>query len=204
MLRNNVTPIFTPEMKRRAVLGRLAAMGGLAVVSYAGFRWLRLNTSPNFEELSQHKKLIAALADVIIPRTDSPAASESGVEEFIIKMIIECSDTKTQNNFIEGLEEVEDYCSQKFNTSFIDCSLDQKNQAITFFSNKEKSQNEIVAKVQKKLLGNTFFATLKEYTVIGYFTSKAGATESLRYSLVPSKYIACQPYAIGEKAWATF
>lgn len=191
-------------MKRRVVLGRLAAMAGLAVVSYVGFRWLRLNISPNLEELSQHKNLIAALADVIIPKTDSPAASESGVEEFIIRMIIECSDTKTQNNFIDGLKEVEDYCGQKFNTSFIGCSLDQKNQAITFFSDKEKSQSEIVAKVQRRLLGNTFFATLKEYTVIGYFTSKAGATEALRYSLVPSKYIACQPYATGEKAWATF
>jgi hypothetical protein len=40
-------------------------------------------------------------------------------------------------------------------------------------------------------------------TLLGFFTSKPGATEALRYVPVPGKYEGCIPYSKGEKAWAT-
>jgi len=47
-----------------------------------------------------------------------------------------------------------------------------------------------------------YFTMMKQLTLLGYFTSKPGATEALRYVPVPGRYEGCIPYTKGEKAWA--
>ena len=48
-----------------------------------------------------------------------------------------------------------------------------------------------------------YFAMMKQLTLLGYFTSKPGATQALRYVAVPGHYEGCIPYKKGDKAWAT-
>ncbi|MFM9840173.1 MAG: gluconate 2-dehydrogenase subunit 3 family protein [Cyclobacteriaceae bacterium] len=189
--------------RRKALLGISGITGGL-LLSYVGYRWASLATKPDFSNLLGQKKLLEAITDVIIPKTDSPSASECLAHEFVIKMIMECSDTKTQNNFMTGLADLESYCNSEFKKSFINCSEEEKNQVIIYCAAKDKSAPGILGKIQKRIFGKSFFATLKEYTVIGYFTSQQGATTALRYALIPSKYMACLPYTSGEKGWATY
>jgi hypothetical protein len=187
--------------RRKALLSMSAVVGG--AFAYAGFKWIRFNSAPDLD-LLENKKLIAALTDTIIPPSDSPSASECLVHEFVIKMVRESTEVRTQNNFISGLSDVEEYSKDIFGKSFYDCSILERNQIVTRFSDRDKKRPGLVGKVQKKMLGQSFFETLREYTVIGYFTSERGATTALRYSLVPSKYQACIPYTNGEKAWATY
>ena len=47
-----------------------------------------------------------------------------------------------------------------------------------------------------------YFRLMKELTLLGYFTSKIGATQALRYIETPGRYEGCIPYKKGEKAWA--
>jgi hypothetical protein len=190
-------------MKRRKALLGISLLAGSAF-AYAGFKWIKINSVPDFDYLKENKRLLAALADTIIPSTDSPSASECHVHEFIMKMVIESTEARTQNNFMSGLSDLEEYSVDTFGKSFIDCSSQEKNQVLTQFSDRDKVKPGIIGKVQKRILGKPFFETLREYTVVGYFTSEQGATQALRYSLVPSKYEACAPYSEGEKAWATF
>ena len=48
-----------------------------------------------------------------------------------------------------------------------------------------------------------YFGMMKQLTLWGYFTSKPGATQALRYVAVPGRYEGCIPYKKGDKAWAT-
>jgi len=48
-----------------------------------------------------------------------------------------------------------------------------------------------------------YFSMMKQLTLWGYFTSKPGATQALRYVAVPGRYEGCIPYKKGDKAWAT-
>ena len=48
-----------------------------------------------------------------------------------------------------------------------------------------------------------YFTMMKQLTLFGYFTSKEGATQALRYIAVPGKYEGCIDYKKGDKAWAT-
>jgi hypothetical protein len=44
---------------------------------------------------------------------------------------------------------------------------------------------------------------MKQLTLFGFFTSKEGATQALRYIAVPGHYDGAYPYKKGDKAWAT-
>ncbi len=48
-----------------------------------------------------------------------------------------------------------------------------------------------------------YFRMIKQHTMLGFFTSKVGATEVLRYVEVPGKYEGCIDYKKGDRAWAT-
>lgn len=190
-------------MKRRKALLGIAALGA-AAAAIPGVKWALLNTDPDLGYLDTTKDLLASIADTIIPKTDSPGASECMVPEFIINMVKNCSDVPTQNKFIDGLERLVSYTNKEYSKTFMECSEDEKLAVLTYFESSDKPWTGIPGKVQKRYLGTPFFPTLKRYCAIGYFSSEGGATKALRYAHIPQKYIACEPYAPGQKAWATF
>ncbi len=191
-------------MKRRKIVLGLSALAGGALLGYPGYKWMRWNQEPDLDYLDQSRNLLASIIDTIIPRTDSPGASDCGVHDFIIKMIKECTDTIGQNKFLEGLRTLDNYSQSAFGRSFQECSADDRIRILYFIEGQDELWPGIAGKIQKKYLGSSFFIVLKKYCVIGYCTSEGGATRALRYSPIPSSYVACMPYVEGDKAWATF
>jgi hypothetical protein len=47
-----------------------------------------------------------------------------------------------------------------------------------------------------------YFRMMKELALLGFFTSKIGCTQALRYVEAPGRYDPCLPYSPGESAWA--
>jgi hypothetical protein len=47
-----------------------------------------------------------------------------------------------------------------------------------------------------------FFRMMKELALLGFFTSKVGCTEALRYVEAPGRFDPCIPYTPGQPAWA--
>jgi hypothetical protein len=48
-----------------------------------------------------------------------------------------------------------------------------------------------------------YFRMMKELALLGFFTSKIGCTEALRYIEAPGRFDPCIPYTPGEAAWAS-
>jgi hypothetical protein len=190
-------------MERRKVIKRLGIIIGGLGITYSGFKFYELYKHPYFQNLEDQRELIAALADTIIPATDSPGAGATGTAEFIIKMIRDCTERKAQNNFISGLNDLAAYSHTHYNKNFPKCSLSERNAILTHFETINGPNRGIVGKAERKFLGDTFFTTLKKYTVIGYCTSKIGATQALAYDYIPGKYIGSVPLTPNQKAWAT-
>ena len=190
-------------MKRRTFIIGAPLITAGAILSYSTYKWINRNIDPDFKYLLQSKAVLASLADTIIPKTNSPSASECGVHEFIIKMIIDCTETKEQNTFIQGLKEVETYSKTTYKKSFSLCLESEQIAILNYFDQKDESLSGMAGKGQRKFLGKSFFFILKEYCIWGYFTSEQGATQALRYAHVPGHYTACERYTDGEKAWAT-
>lgn len=128
---------------------------------------------------------LTALVDVILPATDSPAASAADTQLFIDLAIPACASPAAQQTFRTGL-----------------AALARRN-----FARAEAAEQVALLKAQAVAdfdlpYDQSFFKILKDYTLTGYFLSEVGATQALAYERVPGGYQGDVPLAIGQKAWA--
>lgn len=190
-------------MKRRSAIRLsfgLVIGGGLG---FGGIKGYQLYKRPDFRVLEEHQDLLDDLAETIIPATDTPGARDAAVGAFILKMIRDCTDKKTQNNFISGFTDLMARTRENGQTPFGQRSLAERTALLTHFEEQGRPYSGILGKVQHKLVGDSFFTTLKKYTVLGYCSSRRGATEGLRYDYIPGRYDGNVPLKPGQRAWAT-
>jgi len=190
-------------MNRRKAIIRITLGGAGLATAFGGYKWYGMAKSPDVGYVAGNRELLAALAETIIPATDTPGATEAGVADFIVMMIRECTDRKNQNKFIDGLKDLQAYSKSKYGKDYQHCSAPEQEAVLTHFEQRDRPYGGIVGKVQNRYLGKSFFTILKEYTVEGYCTSEAGATRGLAYVNVPGSFKGCMPMTPGQKAWAT-
>lgn len=154
-----------------------------------------------FDENQQ--RTIDEIADIIIPKTDSPGAKEAGVGAFIAMMIDECYPEAVQKSFVEGLDDVEKRSQDKFKKSFADASQEERTQLIHEVAEDTKKKKRQDRAAEEAVEGPYFFQLIRELTLLGYFTSEPGATQALAYVAIPGRYDGCVPLKPGQKAWAT-
>ncbi len=190
-------------MNRRKAIYSIFLLGGGIITTYSGFKWYELSKDPDIGFLEKQKELIADLAENIIPRTSTPGAKDVGASVVIISLIKKAADRKTQNNFINGLKDVERYSSDGFGKSFTLLNAVQQHAVVNYFYKKGKNYPGKVGKAKNKILGKSFFEILKYYTTVSYCTSQRGATEGLSYSYIPGQFLPCMDLASNQKSWAT-
>ncbi|WP_316749093.1 gluconate 2-dehydrogenase subunit 3 family protein [Pedobacter gandavensis] len=190
-------------MNRRTLIKGFVVFSSLGLSSFSLYKWFSLSGKPDHHALHEMQGLIAELAEVIIPGTDTPGAKDAMVDVFIVDMIESCTDIKTQNNFIYGLNELKEYTLNTYHTSFSNCSIAEKTAILKHFEKKSVYHYNILNKIDRKFLGQPFFVKLKELTVEGYCISQVGATKGLDYDYIPHNYQACIPLTKNQRSWAT-
>lgn len=189
-------------MNRRKAIGGILAFTGIGVASFAGYNFFNANSNANRGQLKNYQNLIAELVDVIIPPTDTPGAKEAKVQEYIIDFMESCSSNKEYNNFYNGLNDLQESCVNDYDTNFESCTASQKIEVLEIL-NVNSDDDSILAKIDNKIRGRSFFNILKTLTIEGYCTSEIGATQLLTYVPVPVVYNAITTVTPTQKAWAT-
>ncbi|MBC9928795.1 gluconate 2-dehydrogenase subunit 3 family protein [Chitinophaga qingshengii] len=190
-------------MNRRKAITRIMLFGGAGAAIAGGVGYHHFNKTPDLRDLDQYLPLIAELAEVIIPETDTPGAKSAGVHDFIVTMIRDCSSRKVQNRFMYGLEDIASYARAQYGKSFVHCRMEDKAAIVGHFEKKSKPWGGLMGKVSSRLFGDSFFITLKKYTVMGYCTSMQGATKAMAYDYIPGRFQGCVPLQPGQRCWAT-
>ncbi len=190
-------------MNRRKAIRNIFLLGGAGAVAAGGFNFYLFYKKPDLTALDGYKKLIEELAEIIIPETDTPGAKSAGVAPVIITLIKDCTNRKAQNRFMYGLEDVEDYAKAKYGKSFVDCDHAAKLAVTGHFEERNRPWAGIKGKVSRRLIGDSFFITLKKYTLLSYGTSMKGATIGMAYDYIPGQYNGVMPLKPGQKCWAT-
>lgn len=212
-------------MNRRNALQKVALMMGGVVSAPTLIAVLEGCKSPashasNFSFTKEYQTLVAELAEVIIPTTDTPGAKEANVGPFIEKMLKDCYSELQQKHFIAGLADLE-VESKKLGGDFVSLAADKKIEVVKLMQAKAKTEAEtnndkkvkqvdtesgLVKENQKKKdeaeVPVPFFNLAKELTVFGYFTSEIGATQALDFVPIPGRYDACIKLEPGQKAYA--
>jgi gluconate 2-dehydrogenase gamma chain len=200
-------------MNRREAIERTALLLGYAVSATALAGILKgckaapdINYKPVFFNEDQ-AALISTLAEIIIPKTTTPGAKEAGVPLFIDTMLHEVYPKKDQDSFLKGLAEFDAEAKKTCGDRFIDCGPAEQ---VAFV--KKQHDAAFVKPVQGISTAwwgsgggseKPFILKVKELTLLGFFTSEAGATQVLQYNQVPGPYQGCVPLVDVGKTWAT-
>ncbi|MBI1224576.1 MAG: gluconate 2-dehydrogenase subunit 3 family protein [Bacteroidetes bacterium] len=141
--------------------------------------------------------LVEAIAERIIPKTDSPGAKDAGVHTFIDEMMAGYYQDKEKTAFKDGLSAVDAAAKTAHGKSFVSLTPEQQDEVLT------AQDNAAYDPGRKREDPPHFFRTMKELTVTGFCTSEAGASHFLKYEAVPGAYHGCIPYSEVGAAWAT-
>ncbi len=198
-------------MNRRDAIKKAAVMfGGSLLMPDVLKAWTHpMIENPNFRLTAAQDALIAEIAEMIVPTTDTPGAKAAGVPNFIKKMLADCYRQPYSDYFMKELDAVEADTKAKFSKSFVDATTEERTEILKMYEKKAKTEaakfREEAQLWDRSTLPSErpFFAAMKDLTVTGYFTSEIGCTQALRYEAVPGKYIPDYPYKKGDKAWAT-
>jgi glucoside 3-dehydrogenase (cytochrome c) hitch-hiker subunit len=137
---------------------------------------------------------LTAISDCILPRTNSPAASEVGVHRFIDGFIAEVFSETAKKEFLEGLTALDDQCFKTNGMAFSACSAESQR---AFLLTLDHASAPFPPRAWGMALGEsgpiTFYRQLKGMILRAYFTSHEIGKNFLLYNPVPGEYKACIP-----------
>jgi hypothetical protein len=143
----------------------------------------------------QRAPMLEALVDTILPATDTPGARQAHVHVFVDRALRDCYTADEQKVFLTGLETLATECRQRHGRSFEACAPDQR---LALLVPLDKASYDPDTGPR-----GSFIRILKDLTLVGFFTSKVGATQALAYEAVPGGFRGCETLRPGQKAWAT-
>ena len=179
-----------------------------------------LEWTPDFFSKDEGAAL-TRLVDIIIPKTDTPSASETQVHLFIDRFTNEVMDEKEQKfwkmsmgRFLEkaqkdsGVEKAGDLTTENLE-AVVKPALKASKEDQTKNFKAIQQYNEAIAAGKEPLLDDAisrfaFANNLRGLTILGYKTSEFVGEEVLEYLPVPGEYIGCgdlQELTAG-KAWS--
>jgi hypothetical protein len=130
-------------------------------------------SGPAVQLTEKEQALIAAMAEGIIPVTDTPGAQGAGVPAFITLLFAEWFLPEEQTVFRKGLESFEAASQAQFKREFVDLTAEQQ---LTLLSAWDR---EVARARNAGPPPYPPFAQFKSLTVVGYYTSEVGQTQEL-------------------------
>ncbi len=177
-------------MNRREVLLMLAGTAALPDQLFALGRTVHKKVrAGTLRALTpQQTETVATIAELIIPKTDTPGARDAGVPAFIDVMLADWGDEEHRQTFTAGLGNVDERSRALFVKDFIACSPEQQTQILTDLDAELARLRDTKADTSKN-----FFQAMKWLTLTGYYTSEVGATTEQHFRVVPGRYEPCYP-----------
>ncbi|HZH64369.1 MAG TPA: gluconate 2-dehydrogenase subunit 3 family protein [Flavisolibacter sp.] len=202
--------------RREAVKYISLLMGGAVVGGNAFMLGCKSETGKTTEFSPETIAYMDEVAETILPQTTTPGAKAAKVGTFMTVMVNDCYEAGDQKAFKEGLDKLNDASKKKFDGTFMEITPAQRKELliavdqeakdyqkeVSDFNKKEDEKQKGDAKYVKQRKSPHYFTMMKQLTMLGFFTSKEGATQALRYIAVPGRYEGCVPYKKGDKAWA--
>lgn len=177
-------------MNRREAIKRTALLLGIAV-SPSGITSVLAQVARDPAAKPLHLKpwqfaVVSAVAEVIIPRTDTPGAIDAGVPQFIDITYGDFWNEEEKDTTRKGITALNTAAKAAHDQPFAKIS---------------PSQQETILKAigeDKKHAQRGFLRQMREITLLGFFTSEAVAkNESIAiWDPVPGSFIPCQDLSV--------
>ncbi|MGE9267051.1 MAG: gluconate 2-dehydrogenase subunit 3 family protein [Verrucomicrobiales bacterium] len=140
----------------------------------------------------------AALAEAIIPTTDTPGAIEAGVPGWIEVIDKDCFSEADQQVIKNGLAALSQACQDEHGKKLAQLPADQQVAFLTAYDQAAKAAAHQAGQNPRA----TFLQQFKELTKFTYVNSELGATKAFEFHMTPGKWIASMPLEPGQKAYS--
>ncbi len=122
-------------------------------------------------------ELVTTLADLIIPRTDTPGASDVGVTGFVDHLLAAWYHDDERDHFRAGLADID----RRAGGTFTAIPADRQTALLQAIDGTKGEPGSAEAE----------FARLKALTVYGYFTAERVVKEVTREPVIPGRFDGC-------------
>jgi len=177
-------------VSRREIL-RLVALASLVGPSLrmeAAAAPLHAERRPERLEPNQ-REFLASIADTIIPRTQTPGATDVSTVEFIEFMYQRGMPADARAQFRLGLHALAQDSKSTLGEAYATAPLSVR---IGYLESIDRELFTFPHDAARKSVLD-FFATVKRLTVIGYYTAKDGAAATLDVELFPGEFRGADP-----------
>jgi len=205
--------LMTSRREAFAGLGALAALWAVPTVAAAEGAPAVLAWTPKSLTPAQAKTL-DAVAELIIPATDTPGAREAGVPRSVDAWLGDYSPPAQAAAIKAGLDRIDADARAAHGAAFAALTPAQQTPILARYDSAARPAAQPVGRGDTETglsnkaatpppSGPPFFPALKDLITAGYFTSQLGATKAVRYDPVPGAYHGCVPLKQIGRAWAT-
>jgi hypothetical protein len=151
----------------------------------------------------EQRGVVAAIAETIIPRTETPGAIDAGVPRFIELMLADWCNDQERGIFEQGLVQLDQYTRAEYGKRFD--KLDQQTRLeILELLEEEASESAWyqMGNIRRDFISDApFICQVKELTAWGFFTSEEGGTQVLRYDPMPMYFDGDIPLKPDDSSW---
>ena len=195
-------------MNRRNALKNTALLAGVSISGTAVSALFQscqkenpLEWTPQFFTPEQ-ARTVSALVDVILPRTSTPGALDLKVDIFVDAMIQKALSPADQQHIMKGYREFVTVAQDLYHRSFPELKPTEK-QAVV--NKAAAASNRFNPSIWGSPIGEQspvdFFRRIKQFTLLGYFTSEEIGKNVLVYDPVPGEFNGCIPVDQVGNAW---
>ena len=125
-------------------------------------------------------KLVRAIADTILPRTETPSASDVKVNLYLDLMLKKVYDDVYRGSFLIGLQQFDENCVVNTSNRFFDLKEAEKLDYL--------NRLDAMAFAEEKAEFESFYRRFKELVIAIYFATEEGVKQNLNYVPVPGPY----------------
>jgi hypothetical protein len=127
--------------------------------------------------------VLAEYADILIPRTDTPGARDAGVPDAMDALMRNWASEQRQEDFRALIEEIG-------GAGLLSRPVAERLEFVRRFDAEKMGQ------------GDPVYGRFRELVLTLYYLSETGATQELRYELVPGKWEPATTIGTDTRAWA--
>jgi gluconate 2-dehydrogenase gamma chain len=203
-------------MNRREFLQCAAILVSGVSASQLGFslseeQQALLANAPNFTAdtvnyfSAAQRRIVSAMAEIIIPRTETPGAIDARVPAFLELMVANWLNDGERAIFSAGLQDIETRIPVEYGKPFNQLSAQEQLHIMEVLEDAASDSPWYdFGNVQREYISDApFICQLKELTIWGFFTSQEGGSQVLRYDPMPMYFDGDIPLAPGDSSWTS-
>jgi len=175
-------PVDSAKINRRTLLlGAVLLVGGASALTRFARNSVASGEAAGPALTAEQFALLEQVCEMIIPTTDTPGAIVAGVPGFIREMLEQWSSPKSRAEIVGVLADIDRLAWSRSGAAFLELPPERRLDVVSAVDAQGVSRKD------------PGYSKFKYLVLVGYYQSEIGATQELRYELVPGAWRSCVP-----------